>query len=127
MDKTPKRPLEIKQAHFEKIERFINETIGKFHSELFYEEYDERYDSNAEAHERSLGKNPMDTTYVKAYQEKREALGVTPLRENGTSADYSSERYIHEKVFTFLEELRQKTAISEHKRKGSIQDVLKKH
>lgn len=127
MDIKKERPIEIKKKYFEKLENDIRNILNKFHSELFYEEYDYMYDTSAEAEARANGKNPMDKKYVNETQKKRKDLGVTPLNNNGTPSDYSTEIYIHNLVFTFLEELKDKTKISKNKTKGNMKDFLKNH
>lgn len=122
-----KRPIEIKEKYLKELETKVNEIIKKFHSELFSEEYDYIYDTNNEAQLRANGTNPMNEQYVKNVEEKREALGVSQLRDNGLPKDYSSERYIHKLVFTFLEELKEKAKISENKTKGDMKEFLKGH
>ena len=127
MNKKEKQPIEIREFYLGKIESFVKEVLSSFHSDLFYEEYDFTFDSSSEANERRYGKNPMRAEYIKKTQAKRKVLGVSALRQNGLPSDYSSERYIHTTVFSFLEELKVKTTISDKKKKGNMSDFLKKH
>ncbi|WP_019531293.1 hypothetical protein [Dasania marina] len=70
------------------------------HSKLFSEEFDHTFDDHADCNRRGQGVNPMSEEYIERVAEKRLALGVSPLSENGMSIDGSSLRYTLNKVLT---------------------------
>lgn len=62
----------------------------------FSEEYDFYYDSIRDAKERRRGRNPMSDEYTNRMNQKRKALGVSPLGQNGLPVDSSSNRKANE-------------------------------
>lgn len=52
--------------------------MKKLHFELFPEEYDYMYDSNADTKDRRNGINPMSQSYIDKVNERRIKLGVKP-------------------------------------------------
>jgi hypothetical protein len=63
----------------------ISETI-KFHRDLFSEEYDFLYDSEADAHIRIKGYNPKSPEYQEKVNCRHERLSAQPLAENGMAS-----------------------------------------
>lgn len=53
--------------------------MDKLHLELFPEEYDYIYDSNADVNDRRRGLNPMSQDYIDKINERRISMGVTPF------------------------------------------------
>lgn len=53
--------------------------MDKLHLELFPEEYDYIYDSNADVNDRRRGLNPMCQDYIDKTNERRISMGVTPF------------------------------------------------
>jgi len=71
--------LDAKEALHEK----ILEEAHKLHIELFSEEYDYMYDSNADIKDRERGICPVGKNYIKRMNKRRESLGVAPLDSMG--------------------------------------------
>lgn len=69
---------EIENAEIQKLAR-------KIHTERFSEEYDFMYDDHVDVADRKKGKNPMSDKYIEKTAEKRKALGLSQLSENGMS------------------------------------------
>lgn len=53
--------------------------MDKLHLELFPEEYDYIYDSNADVNDRRRGLNPMTQDYIDKINERRISMGVMPF------------------------------------------------
>ena len=62
----------------EEQDKKINDKIEALHLETFPEEYDEIYDSIADAEDRSRGINPMSDEYIAEVNARRKKLGVYP-------------------------------------------------
>ena len=71
----------------------ISETI-KFHRDLFPEEYDFLYDSEADAHIRIEGHNPKSPEYQAKVNCRREKLGAQPLAENGIAPSNATFKFV---------------------------------
>ena len=127
MDEAKKTPEEIQQFYLERVESSIRTLLHKFHMALFHEEYDELYDSNVEAHERALGKNPMRAEHIEAAAQKRKKLGVSPLGIDGRPMDYSSDRYVHQLIFDHIEKIKKQTENPETKIKSNLREYFKKN
>ena len=75
---------------YEKKESFKNEfknLLRRMENELFSEETDYMYDSNADLNDRRNGKNPMSKEYTDKVNEKRKWLGLKELNESGLVSD----------------------------------------
>jgi hypothetical protein len=65
------------------------------HFEMFPEEYDDQMDSISDAKDRRRGKNPMSAEYVAKVNNRRKALGVSPLGDNGMPTNNESWEVAH--------------------------------
>ncbi|MDH5524857.1 MAG: hypothetical protein OEY01_12835 [Desulfobulbaceae bacterium] len=84
VDRKGLSPTEIKTLDKKEAgERELEEKVRLQHIKMFPEEYDEVYDSIAEASDRSNGENPMSREYQDKINERRKSLGVKPLLANG--------------------------------------------
>lgn len=63
-----------------------------YRTKYFPEEFDHAYDSAWDRAERKQGQSPMTADYLSRVNARREALGATPLGENGLPIDDSSGR-----------------------------------
>jgi len=70
------------------IEKYIS--ADQLYTDLFSEESDSFYDSNADAEDRAAGKNPMNLDYKEKVNAKRKALEVSPLDSSGLKVDDSA-------------------------------------
>ncbi len=91
----------------------------ELHRVLFDEETDFMNDSNADAHDRARGINPMSQEYTNRVNKKRIAFGVTPLSESGYARDNSSKEFCKE-VVRFTKNYKE---YRERKRKNAKQVV----
>ncbi|WP_218598617.1 hypothetical protein [Polaribacter sp. NJDZ03] len=115
---------EIKEKYYKKLDNFFKEIEKSMHSELFEEEYVERYDSSSEAAGRKNGVNPMNEEYILKAEKKREELGVSKLGANGLPSDNSSELYV-KKILTDYLLQKQNNEKLEAKKKMNISSFFK--
>jgi len=90
---------------FEAVEELrdtLNRFESKFHVTLFPEEYDYMYDDSVDAKVRHRGDNPMSESYQKEVTERRQKMGLKPLRENGMVRYDDSQHYTRNKVKQLL-------------------------
>jgi hypothetical protein len=92
----------IKKKYLIKLNNLIRELESSFHTELFEEEYNERYDSNSDSENRKLGINPMNEEYITKVSLKRKKINVSKLGKNGLPTDNSSEIYIKKIITEYL-------------------------
>lgn len=74
-----------------KMQDYIDRTapLREIHYELFPEEYDHMFDSNADARDRANGISPMRQEYVDKVNARRREMGVKPyeLKDNSPEVD----------------------------------------
>jgi hypothetical protein len=68
------------------VDRALIAEAIRFHRDLFPEEYDFLYDSEADAHVRIEGHNPKPSEYQEKVNSRREKLSAQPLAENGMAS-----------------------------------------
>ncbi|WP_394754786.1 hypothetical protein [Crenothrix sp.] len=61
----------------------VHELALSIHAKNFHEEYDLIYDSYADVLDRRKGINPMSQEYIEQIRQKRKALGVSQLSDEG--------------------------------------------
>lgn len=90
---------------FEAIEELrdrLNRFESKFHVTMFPEEYDYMYDDSVDYKARKRGENPMQESYQKKVNDRRQKMGLKPLEHNGMVRYDDSLRYTKEKVQRLL-------------------------
>lgn len=74
-----------------KMQDYVDRTapLREIHYELFPEEYDHMYDSNADARDRANGISPMRQGYVDKVNARRRKMGVRPyeLKDDSPEID----------------------------------------
>lgn len=83
----------------------VGRLARNIHVERFPEEYDEYGDSLCDAHQRSMGKNPMAAEYIERVNSRRLMLGVRPLAANGRPASNESMEICHQEACEKMEML----------------------
>ena len=125
-EKSPDTSLtEITKKYQSKVNESIIKLKSDLHQELFPEEYDFIYDSGSEAYSRQKGLNPMNEAYVKKVNERREILGVTSLKSNGSPADSSSQIFVQQFLIKLIKNNEDEQENKVVKKTKSITDFLK--
>ena len=76
----------------------FEKAVFTLHIDVFPEEYDYMYDSNADAKDRDRGINPMRSEYVDRVRKRRKNLGIPELSANGIAANSDTEALCRRQV-----------------------------
>lgn len=86
----------------EELRDILNRFESKFHVTMFPEEYDFMYDDSVDYKARKRGENPMQESYQKKVNARRQKMGLKPLEPNGMVRYDDSLIYTKEKVRRLL-------------------------